>query len=145
MGRENLRRATLGDLLRVTDKLTANEHKRVRHVATENLRVVNFAAALRRGDIVELGRLLLGSHFSLAVDYQVSCLELDEVVRQLLLKNATDGACPGARMVGGGFGGAVVALLKTEAFPDYAEALKPYAKGGSMLLTPAAGARVERL
>jgi len=145
MKRKNLRDASLEDLLKAADKLTPSEHKRVRHVLTENMRVVHFAAALKRGDIAELGRLLLASHYSLAVDYEVSCSELDEVVRQLLFRNAADGACPGARMTGGGFGGAVVALLKTEAYENYAEAMKPCAKGGSLLLTPAAGARVEKL
>jgi galactokinase len=142
MGHGNLRGVTLSDLLKAGGKLTKNEHKRVRHVITENLRVVGFAAALARGDIDELGRLLLASHQSLACDYEVSCAELDEVVARLQAKNAKDGACPGARMTGGGFGGAVVALLKTSAYPAYAKALKPYAKGGSLLLTPTAGARV---
>ncbi len=143
MKKKNLRGVQTGDLLRAKDKLTASEHRRVRHVLSENLRVVQFAAALARGDVDELGLLLLASHQSLARDYEVSCAELDEVVAQLQLQNAKDGACPGARMTGGGFGGAVVALLKTSAYPAYEEALKPYAKGGSLLLTPTAGARVE--
>ncbi|HYG76970.1 MAG TPA: galactokinase [Planctomycetota bacterium] len=145
MKKKNLRGVSIDDLLKASGKLTANEHKRVRHVLTENMRVVHFAAALARGDIQELGRLLLASHYSLAIDYEVSCAELDDVVKHLLMQNARDGACPGARMTGGGFGGAVVALLKTEAFPSYAEALAPVAKGGSLLLTPAGGARVEVL
>lgn len=145
MKRKNLRAATLDDLLKYADKLSASEHKRVRHVLTENMRVVHFAAALRRGDIPELGRLLLASHYSLAIDYEVSCAELDEVVKQLLFKNASNGACAGARMTGGGFGGAVVALLKTEAYESYAEALKPYAKGGTLLVKPSSGALVTKL
>ena len=48
-------------------------------------------------------------------------------------------------MTGGGFGGAVVALLKTAAFPKYARAMTPYAKGGSLLLQPSGGARVTAL
>jgi galactokinase len=139
---KTLRGADTNALLKAAYKLTPNEHKRVRHVLTENLRVIQFAAALARGDVPELGALLLASHHSLAHDYEVSCVELDALVAQLQARNATDHACPGARMVGGGFGGAVVALLKTEAFPEYASAMTPYAKGGSLLLTPAAGACV---
>ena len=50
----------------------------MRHVLSENLRVAQFAAALSRGDVAELGALLLASHHSLAQDYCVSCAELDE-------------------------------------------------------------------
>jgi len=145
MKKSNLRSVSIEDMIKGAEKLTANENKRVRHVISENLRVVQFAAALERGDVAELGRLLRNSHYSLAVDYEVSCKELDQVVGQLMLRNEHDEACPGARMTGGGFGGAVVALLKTEAFKGYARALAPYAKGGSMLLTPCAGAEVVKL
>ena len=142
MKRKTLRDVTVEDLLKYGAKLTANEQKRVRHVMTEDLRVVQFAAALARGDVPELGALLSASHRSLAKDYEVSCVELDTLVDRLALKNAADQACPGARMTGGGFGGAVVALIKTDAFPKYAKAMVPYAKGGSLLLTPANRAEV---
>jgi galactokinase len=145
MKQRSLRGVTTDALLKAAGRLTANEHKRVRHVLTENLRVVQFAAALARGDVSELGGLLLASHASLARDYEVSCAELDTLVERLQARHAKDGACPGARMTGGGFGGAVVALLKTEAFPAYAKAMKPYAKGGSLLLSPSVGAGVVRL
>lgn len=142
LGQRSLRAVTLDVLLKGAEKLTANEHKRLRHVITENQRVVQFAAALTRGDLSEMGRLLHLSHMSLSQDYEVSCRELDMVVTELALRNERDGNCPGARMTGGGFGGAVVALLKTSAFPAYAKALRPFAKGGSLLLTPGGGACV---
>jgi galactokinase len=145
MKRKSLRGVTLEDLLKHAHELTAHEHKRVRHVLSENLRVTQFAAALSRGDVVELGALLLASHHSLAQDYCVSCPELDELVAQLQAQSAKDHGCAGGRMTGGGFGGAVVALLKTEAFPKYARALAPHAKGGSILLKPSDGARVTAL
>jgi galactokinase len=141
----SLRAVTLDVLLKGAEKLTANEHKRLRHVTTENQRVVQFAAALTRGDLAEMGRLLHLSHMSLSQDYEVSCRELDMVVTELALRNERDGNCPGARMTGGGFGGAVVSLLKTSAFPGYAKALRPFAKGGSLLLAPAGGACVVNL
>jgi galactokinase len=145
MKRKTLRGVSLEDLLKHAHKLTANEHKRVRHVLSENLRVAQFAAALSRNDVEELGALLLASHRSLAHDYCVSCAELDELVAQLCAQAAKDRGCVGARMVGGGFGGAVLALLKTEAFPGYAKVLAPYAQGGSLLLAPSGGARVVML
>jgi galactokinase len=145
MKKKTLRDVSTDDLLRSAGRLTANEHKRVRHVLTENIRVIQFAAALSRGDVNQLGRLLLASHESLANDYEVSCRELDVVVSELMKKSARDGACAGARMTGGGFGGAVVALLKSSAFDSYAKHMKPYAKGGSLKLSPGGGARVEKL
>jgi len=142
MHQKTLRGVTLDALLKASNRLTENEHKRVRHVLTENLRVVQFAAALARGDVEELGHLLSLSHHSLARDYEVSCPELDTIVERLAHNQRKDGACPGARMVGGGFGGAVVALLKTSAFSRYAKDLKPLAKGGSRLLSSAGAATV---
>jgi galactokinase len=142
MRQKSLRGVGLAEMLKYSEKLTGNEQRRVRHVLTENMRVAQFAAALTRGDIAELGHLLSLSHMSLARDYEVSCVELDKLVAELAALNARDGACPGARMTGGGFGGAVVALLKTAAFPKYARALAPFAKGGSLLLGESAGASV---
>jgi galactokinase len=142
MGYKTLRSLTLDKFLTKYTKLTANEHKRLRHVATENLRVIQFAAALERGDIEELGKLLNFSHKSLSYDYQVSCKELDDIVERLAHNNRRDRSCPGARMVGGGFGGSVVALIKTSEFERYARDLAPLAKGGSRLLSSAGAATV---
>lgn len=140
MKKKNLRGVSIHEVLQYSNALTSNENKRIRHVLTENLRVAQFASALTRGDVPELGRLLNASHLSLSLDYEVSCKQLDAVVAELSKQNGRDGACPGARMTGGGFGGAVVALLKTSAFPKYARALASFAKGGSLLLSPAQGA-----
>ena len=145
MHHKTLRGVTLDELMKASHKLTGNEHKRVRHVLTENLRVVQFAAALARGDIAELGKLLSASHQSLAQDYEVSCRELDAIVDRLAHNTRKDGACAGARMVGGGFGGAVVALLKTSAFNRYAKDLKGLAKGGSRLLQSSDAAELVEL
>jgi len=145
MRRKTLRGVTPQDLIVSAHNLTQTEHKRVRHFLTENLRVVQFAAALTRGEIDELGRLLHLSHDSLANDYDVSCCELDDIVKHLADNNRKDGACPGARMVGGGFGGAVVALIKTSEFPRYANDLKSRAKGGSRLLSSSGVAKIEQL
>jgi galactokinase len=80
---------------------------RARHVVSENARVLEFAAALRAGDINALGPLLLASHRSLRDDYAVSTPELD-----LLVDLLVDAGALGARLTGAGFGGCVVALVQ---------------------------------
>lgn len=84
---------------------------RCRHVVSENARVAAAAQALQAGDLESLGKLLNASHASLRDDYQVSCRELDllaELCRQ-------PPGVWGARMMGGGFGGCVLALARPEA------------------------------
>jgi len=83
-------------------------YRRCRHVLTENRRVRDAVAALRAGDVPRLGRLITASHESLRSDFEVSCGELDALV-----KIAT--GCPGvygARMMGAGFGGCTINLVQ---------------------------------
>jgi galactokinase len=87
-------------------ELPAPLDRRVRHVLDENARVDEAVAALRAGDLPALGRLLDASHASLRDQYEVSVPEVDALVERLRA-----GGAAGARMVGGGFGGAVLALL----------------------------------
>jgi galactokinase len=82
--------------------------RRCRHIVTENERTLRAAAALRRGDLVELGRLINSSHESLRDDFEVSCAELDALVEVAL---ACEGVL-GSRMTGGGFGGSTVSLVR---------------------------------
>ena len=100
LGIESLREAT--DIERLPDPLRA----RARHVLTENERVDAMVAALRAGDLEQVGRLLDASHASLRDDYAASVPEVERTVERLKAAGAA-----GARMVGGGFGGAVLALL----------------------------------
>ena len=86
------------------------EHEpRGRHVVTENARVHETARALARGDLGELGPLLLASHASLRDDYEVSTPELDTLVDVLVRSGAA-----GARLTGAGFGGCVVAIASPQ-------------------------------
>lgn len=142
LGVKSLRETTVDAQLKALGKLNAVEERRVRHITTENARVVQFASALERGDASELGYLLKASHTSLMLDYEVSCPELDDLVYELVSPCCDKQPCPGARMTGGGFGGSVVALLKTKKFGEYGRATKDLARGGSMLLAPADGAKV---
>jgi galactokinase len=79
---------------------------RGRHVVSEIARVIEFADALRAGDVDALGPLLLGSHMSSRDDMEVSIPALDALVDVLVAHGAH-----GARLTGGGFGGCVVALV----------------------------------
>jgi galactokinase len=86
--------------------LPAPLDRRVRHVITENVRVDASVAALERGDLAELGRLLDASHTSLRDDYEVSTPDVERAVAA-----CKEAGALGARIMGGGFGGAVLALL----------------------------------
>jgi len=92
---------------------------RARHAIGENGRVLATADALRRGDLPEAGRLMSESHVSLRDDYEVSCAELDLLVEAA---QRVDGVY-GSRMTGGGFGGAIVVLLREECVEALTRAL----------------------
>jgi galactokinase len=105
VGAERSTELELADL----DGLDQLSLRRLRHVVTENERVLRFAAALEAGDLAAAGRLLSESHASLRDDYEVSTPELDKLVRA-----AEEMGAYGARLVGGGFGGSVLALTASE-------------------------------
>ncbi len=79
------------------------------HAVTEMKRVLDAVEALKANNFLRLGDLLNQSHRSLRDDYTVSCPELNLAVDTALNQGAL-----GARMVGGGFGGSAIALIKTE-------------------------------
>jgi len=89
----------------------------VRHVVGENERVRAAVAALEAGDVVRLGALLDASHASLRDDYEVSTPEIDRLVEIARAQPET----LGARLTGGGFGGAIVALVRRGAAAAVAE------------------------
>jgi galactokinase len=118
LGIPTLRDATRDDLGRLEDPVLA---RRARHVLEENDRVDAMVAALRDEDLEAAGRLLDASHASLRDNYEASVPEVEATVRAL-----KDAGAAGARMVGGGFGGAVLALLPPGlACPDGALAVAP--------------------
>lgn len=83
--------------------------RRVRHVLSENRRVLQAVQLLRDGDVAGVGGLLTASHASLREDYEVSCPELNLAVDTALAAGAL-----GARMTGGGFGGSAIALVPAD-------------------------------
>jgi galactokinase len=103
---------------RKTD-VTETEYIRARHAVTEIQRVKDAVAALRASDFATLGRLINESHFSLRDDYTVSCPELDVAVSASLEAGAL-----GSRMVGGGFGGSAIALIKADQIEAVKDAIK---------------------
>jgi galactokinase len=107
LGVRQLRDATEGDLPRI-DALPEPLSRRARHVVTENARVLEAVAAMRAGDAERLGALFNASHASMRDDFAVSTPEVDRLVA---LATATPGIF-GARLTGGGFGGAIVALAR---------------------------------
>ena len=108
LGIKALRDATLDVLEAARSDLDPTEYAVARHVITENERTLAAAAALERGDLPALGILMRQSHASMRDDFAISVPAVDQLVA--LLQEAI-GQAGGARMTGGGFGGAVVALL----------------------------------
>ena len=85
--------------------------RRVRHVLSENARVDAAVRALEAGELSELGRLIDASHASLRDDYEVSVPEVERTVEDCKRAGAL-----GARIMGGGFGGSVLALFPAGTF-----------------------------
>jgi len=98
--------------------------RRARHVVTEIARVRDAVAVLRAGAVRDLGPILDASHRSLRDDFEVSCPELDVAADAARAAGAF-----GARMVGGGFGGSVLALCDTGDVPRIEEAARTAAAG----------------
>jgi galactokinase len=103
----------LRDVTAVTDleRLPPPLDRRARHVVTENARVLQTVAALRAGDLARVGDLFGQSHASMRDDFAVSIPAIDVLVR---IASAVQGVY-GARLTGGGFGGAIVALADASA------------------------------
>jgi galactokinase len=113
---KSLRDLTLSDLPRI-NALPEPLNRRARHVVTEDARVLDAVDALREGDLRRFGALLRASHESLRDDFQVSLAEIDWLVE---MANA-DPDVLGARLTGGGFGGAILMLCKPGAPADTAQ------------------------
>jgi galactokinase len=119
LGRPALRDVTEAELAEQATVLSETELRRARHVVTENARTLHAVAALRKGDLKALGRLMFDSHDSLAGDFEVSCAELDAVVA--LVRDHHPRLGFGARMTGAGFGGSAIVLCCGEHAADIPE------------------------
>ncbi|MFW6078208.1 MAG: galactokinase [Gemmatimonadota bacterium] len=109
-------------LLGTADRVLAGAlRRRFRHVVTEADRVDRASRALEDGDAEAFGRLMTASHRSLRDDYEVSTDELDELVERAC---GDEGGAYGARLIGAGFGGCVLALVPSERVGHVTAALR---------------------
>lgn len=136
-----IRHATLESAESLDD---ARARRRVRHVVTENARVLAFAEAMGAGDVHTAGTLMNESHESLRADFESSTPLVDELVDELRRHPGV----LGARITGGGWGGCVVALTRpgTLASPGRGALVAPELRGaaGAWTVTASAGAWVSR-
>ena len=107
----SLRDISPEEFARYQTALPAVLRSRAGYVIAENQRVLETVACLERHDLESVGKLLWETHAGLRNDYEVSCLELDTLVE---LASFVPGVL-GARMMGGGFGGCTVNLVRDEA------------------------------
>jgi galactokinase len=127
-----LRDLALSDLPTIKTLLPDLLFPKAKHVITECARVHQTAAALASSNLPLVGSLLQSSHQSLRDDFEVSCPELDFLSQQAQLSDAV----LGARMMGGGFGGCLLSLMKKEQIQPFKEQIQnTYEK--AFELTPA--------
>ena len=100
----------------ITDPIA---RKRAQHVIYENQRTLDAVKALKENDLVEFGKMMFQSHYSLKDDFEVSCDELDILVDEALKVKGV----LGSRMTGGGFGGCTVSLVKNDSIQKFEESV----------------------
>ncbi|MFJ3393381.1 galactokinase [Leifsonia aquatica] len=110
LGVESLRDVSVADLDRARELLDDVTFRRVRHVVTEDQRVLDTVRTLREQGPTAIGELLDASHASMRDDFEISVPELD-----LAVETAQSNGAIGARMTGGGFGGSAIALVPSDA------------------------------
>ncbi|MFN5331880.1 MAG: galactokinase [Bacteroidota bacterium] len=109
----------------IQEVLPKTLYPKAKHVISECTRVHEAADALRAGNVKGFGDMLYASHQSLSKDFEVSCAELDYLVEQARVH----GSVLGSRMMGGGFGGCTLSLVRQEALEDICAHLeKMYSK-----------------
>lgn len=153
MGVAALRDLSVDDLPRAQELMDDVTFRRVRHIVTENQRVLDTVATLdeagpretrpERADASRrVGDLLVASHLSMRDDFEISVPELDLAVETALASGAV-----GARMTGGGFGGAAIAVIDADRVASAADAVAAaFADAGfraprTFTVVPSAGAR----
>ena len=129
LGVPQLRDLSTADLDRMA-ALPDPLNRRVRHVVTENQRVLDSVDAMKHGDLERLGRLFYDSHASQRDDFEVSVPEVDLLVRLA----EQDASVFGARLTGGGFGGSVVLLVRPGSAREVADhVMREYAAQGAQV------------
>lgn len=116
---KTLRNCTWEHLDAVRDIVSAEDIKRATFVLGEKDRVLGVCDALEKGDYEEVGRLMYLTHDGLSKEYEVSCEELD-----YLNDIARECGVTGSRIMGGGFGGCTINLLKTDLYDNFIKTAK---------------------
>lgn len=117
---KSLRDATMAMLNEVKANLPAKVYDRCAYVIAEIQRVKDATALLKEGNLKKFGELMYATHEGLSTLYEVSCPELDFLVS--LARKREEVA--GARVMGGGFGGCTINLVKTDKVDEYVEFIK---------------------
>lgn len=142
LGVKALRDVSLGDLDEARALMDETTFRRVRHVVTEDQRVLDTVSALRTSGPAAIAPYLDASHASMRDDFEISCPELDTAVEA-----SRESGAIGARMTGGGFGGSAIALVPVDAESRVREAVtEAFAASGFraprlFTVSPADGAR----
>ncbi len=114
LGVETLRDATMEALDAARGELTAEDYFRAKYVIEEKQRVLDVCDALQRGDCETVGQKMYETHHGLSKDYEVSCEELD-----FLNDIAKKCGVTGSRIMGGGFGGCTINLVKDSLYDKF--------------------------
>lgn len=118
----SLRDFNQSDLDLSMDKLSESSRRLCLHVVDENQRVLDGKKYLEQKDYLSFGRLMNRSHESLRDNFEVSCPELDWLVKRA----AEIDGCAGSRMAGPGFCGCTISLMREDAFSKYDIRLEEY-------------------
>ena len=114
LGREFLRGATMEELESVREKISEEDYMRARYVIGEEQRVLDVCEALKRNDYDTVGKRMYETHWGMSRDYEVSCEELD-----FLATIAEECGVAGSRIMGGGFGGCTINLVRAERYDNF--------------------------
>ncbi|MFR9620704.1 MAG: galactokinase [Rikenellaceae bacterium] len=114
LGRTSLRGALLDEVMELKGKVSDEDLHRAIYVVGEEQRVLAVCEALNRGDYEEVGAQMYATHDGLSKDYEVSCEELD-----FLNDVAKECGVTGSRMMGGGFGGCTINLVKVDKYDAF--------------------------
>jgi galactokinase len=114
LGIETLRDATMEMLNNIKGEISAEDFSRAKFVIEEKERVLAVCDALEKGDCETVGKKMYETHYGLSKDYEVSCVELD-----YLNDIAKECGVTGSRIMGGGFGGCTINLVKDELYDNF--------------------------
>ena len=114
LGVETLRDADMAMLDEAKEKVSEEDYMRARYVIGEKQRVLDVCDALVKGDFETVGRCMYETHHGLSKDYEVSCVELD-----YLNDIARECGVTGSRIMGGGFGGCTINLVKNDLYDNF--------------------------